>query len=68
MTALNASLKEGRMTTPDREEPPAKPIVEDADRSDPRFERYLEYCAVTKANGLPCASFNDWVIQSEEGY
>lgn len=56
------------MTTPDREEPPAKPIVEDADRSDPRFERYLEYCAVTKANGLPCASFNDWVIQSEEGY
>lgn len=37
-------------------------------RTDPRWERYLEYCASVKDKGQPCPSFRDWIIQSEEGY
>ena len=41
---------------------------EAAARSDPRWERYLEYCAALKQRGLACPSFADWIVQSEEGY
>ena len=41
---------------------------EAAARSDPRWERYLEYCAALKQRGLACQSFADWIVQSEEGY
>lgn len=37
-------------------------------RNDPRWERYLEYCASVKAGGGQCPSFRDWIIASEEGY
>jgi len=40
----------------------------DADCSDPRWERYVEHCASLKQSNLPCPSFADWIIQSEEGY
>ena len=36
--------------------------------SDPRYERYLEYCSDMQQQGLVCASFEEWLIQSEEGY
>ncbi len=36
--------------------------------SDPRYERYLEYCADMQEHALPCASFEEWLIQAEEGY